>query len=182
MKKKKPKPPYNADAAIRGALRKTFARSPAVIAALRAVRREMPRVKLDGTSAKRPHVQYQCAVCTEWHSSTKVSVDHVEPVISTDEGFKDWNTFVERLFCDSNNLQVICETCHKTKTYSERVDRLTKQYSADLDKITDAALDNPSTIPQLKEILLTYIAKKKVPAFVAVGCRAEELYNILSGA
>lgn len=182
MKKKKVKPPYNADAAIRGALRKTFARSPAVIAALKAVRREMPRVKLDGTSAKRPHVQYQCAVCLDWYGSTKVSVDHVDPVISTDEGFIDWNTFIERLFCDPKNLQVICECCHKTKTYAERVGRLNKQYNTDLDKITDAALENPAAIPQLQEILLTYIAKKKVPAFVEVGCRAEELYNIISGA
>ena len=121
-KRKKPKT-YNQNAAIRAALRRTFSRSPIVREVLMAGRREMPKYKKDGTLAAKPAVQYQCQICNEWVSSTKVSVDHVIPVIPMDGTFVDWNTFVERLFCDRSNLQRVCEGCHHTKTQYERQQR-----------------------------------------------------------
>jgi 5-methylcytosine-specific restriction endonuclease McrA len=87
-------------------------------------RREVPKYRKDGSLASKPAVQYCCQVCNQWVSSTKVSVDHKEPVIPLDGSFDpqnpDWNMFVERLWCDKSNLQRICDICHQAKTNQER--------------------------------------------------------------
>lgn len=56
---------------------------------------------------------YTCAKCNRNFPKKYVDVDHVEPVVELG-GFKDWNTFIERLF--HGPLQVLCDTCHKAKT------------------------------------------------------------------
>lgn len=42
-------------------------------------------------------------------------MDHKIPVGQ----FKDWNTYVDNLFCDEDNWQVICKPCHDIKTKEE---------------------------------------------------------------
>ena len=113
------KPPYNENAAIRGAIRRTFSRSPIIREVLQKVRREVPRYRKDGSRAKKDAVQFLCATCKQYVGSTCVSVDHIDPVIPT-EGFTDWNTFVKRLFCGADNLAPICDECHQKKTNEER--------------------------------------------------------------
>jgi len=113
------KPPYNENAAIRGAIRRTFSRSPIIREILQKVRREVPRFRKDGTRALKDAVQYQCQTCKNYVGSTHISVDHIIPVIPP-EGFTDWNTFVDRLFCGPENLAPICEECHQKKTNAER--------------------------------------------------------------
>jgi len=134
VKKKKKK--WNENATIRGALRRAFARSPAVQETKKAVRKEFPLKKKDGTPAKRPAVRYLCAECGKWFKGTDVAVDHINPVIL--DGFDDWNTFVDRLFCNKDNLQVLCNyklkdiakhnnevSCHLKKTREERKTKAT---------------------------------------------------------
>lgn len=134
VKKKKTikkKPKWNENATIRGALRRAFSRSPAVQDCKRASRRESVQYKKDGSVAKRPAVRYQCAECGEWFMGKDVAVDHIDPVVN--DGFKDWNVFVDRLFCNPDNLQVLCSykladvkkhndkiSCHLKKTREER--------------------------------------------------------------
>jgi 5-methylcytosine-specific restriction endonuclease McrA len=120
----KKKPPFNQNAAIRGAIRRIFSRSPIVREVLMAGRRQVPKFNKDGSRAKVDSVQYQCQSCNQWVGSTLVSVDHIVPVISTADGFVDWNEFVNRLFCKKENLQRICDPCHDKKTHSEKVARL----------------------------------------------------------
>ena len=50
-------------------------------------------------------------------------VDHILPVISPLIGFVDWNTLIERLFCEDDGFQLLCHECHKAKTKDEREDR-----------------------------------------------------------
>ena len=119
---KKPKT-FNMNATIRGAIRRTFARAPVKQEVLKAVRKEFPKYNKDGTRSKKDAVCYLCNVCKEYKGSTHVSVDHIIPVVSVEEGFVDWNVFVERLYCGKENLQVICEECHKAKTKRERDER-----------------------------------------------------------
>lgn len=69
--------------------------------------------------------KYLCASCGQvvpLTSSGKknVFVDHIEPVVSVEEGFKDWDTYIERMFCEQENLQLICGSCHKIKSDEER--------------------------------------------------------------
>jgi len=127
MKTKK-KPKYNLNSSIRSAIRRVFSRSPFVREVLMKVRKEEVKYNKDGSKAAKPAVRYQCNVCKKWFKSTEVAVDHIIPVISIEEGFKNWDTFVERLFCNSMNLQVICDICHHTKTQLER--KLRKELEA----------------------------------------------------
>lgn len=62
---------------------------------------------------------YGCASCGKEFTSKDVQVDHIKPVIDPKTGFVSWDVFVERLFCEKKNLQVLCKACHKVKTKKE---------------------------------------------------------------
>ncbi len=47
-------------------------------------------------------------------------VDHIQPVVDPSVGFVDWNTLIERLFCEEDGFQLLCNECHKHKTADER--------------------------------------------------------------
>lgn len=72
---------------------------------------------------------YLCASCKEHvPNSIKVDgkrvnnvfVDHINPVIDPEKGFISWDNFIERMFCEEDNLQVLCKDCHDLKTADER--------------------------------------------------------------
>jgi hypothetical protein len=68
---------------------------------------------------KRQKVCYACASCKGLYSFKEVAVDHIAPAGE----LTDWShlaPFVQRLFCDVDKLQVLCDTCHNIKTYSEK--------------------------------------------------------------
>lgn len=48
------------------------------------------------------------------------AVDHVDPVVDPSVGFTSWDEFIERLFCELSNFQVLCWPCHEEKTKLER--------------------------------------------------------------
>lgn len=47
-------------------------------------------------------------------------VDHIHPVVDPDTGFVSWDELINRLFCEAENLQVLCHSCHSEKTKDER--------------------------------------------------------------
>ena len=49
-----------------------------------------------------------------------VFVDHIEPIVSPSEGFISWDKVIERMFCEEDGFQVLCDQCHKRKTAEER--------------------------------------------------------------
>jgi 5-methylcytosine-specific restriction endonuclease McrA len=68
---------------------------------------------------KRQKFEYQCAECKGWFPDKKVNVDHIIPA-GTLRCADDLPAFVERLFCEVNNLQVLCQGCHNIKTQKEK--------------------------------------------------------------
>ena len=48
-----------------------------------------------------------------------IFVDHISPVVGP-EGFTTWDELINRLFCEEENLQVLCKVCHDAKTQDER--------------------------------------------------------------
>jgi 5-methylcytosine-specific restriction endonuclease McrA len=68
---------------------------------------------------KRQKFEYQCAECLEWFPDKKINVDHRIPA-GTLRCADDLPGFVERLFCEVDNLQVLCTTCHDRKTQNEK--------------------------------------------------------------
>jgi 5-methylcytosine-specific restriction endonuclease McrA len=75
---------------------------------------------------KRLAQHYKCNACKGDFPSTEVQVDHIIPVIDPLTGFVDWNTYIERMFCEKSNLQVLCKDCHSIKTKEEKHCSLTK--------------------------------------------------------
>jgi hypothetical protein len=178
----KKRPPYNQEAAIRGALRRAFSRSPLVREVLEESRQEFPRYKKDGTRHKKNWVKRQCQVCNEWVPASTMAVDHIDPVISIERGKQDWNEFIDRLWCNTSgkaNLQRICDTCHDKKTAGERILRLTKKYNEELDKLEDTVNSDWVACQVDSNLLLKsvkkYIAKKNTVGLEKIVERAQDL-------
>lgn len=68
---------------------------------------------------KRQKFEYQCNNCKKWFPEKKINVDHINPAGSLNCA-DDLGPFVERLFCEIDNLQVLCESCHDVKTKLEK--------------------------------------------------------------
>ena len=68
---------------------------------------------------KRQKFEYQCNECKNWFMEKLINVDHIHPAGSLNCA-ADLPAFVERLFCETDNLQVLCEACHNIKTQNER--------------------------------------------------------------
>lgn len=82
---------------------------------------------------KRAHVArglYKCdgcgdevpptTTCPEKRVRVKnIFVDHIVPIVDPAVGFVSWDMIIERMFCDSDNLQLLCLKCHKTKSQEE---------------------------------------------------------------
>ena len=61
---------------------------------------------------------YKCAICQKLYGPTEISMDHRSPVVDL-TGFVDWNTYIDRLFCEVEGYQALCSTCHDSKTLRE---------------------------------------------------------------
>jgi 5-methylcytosine-specific restriction endonuclease McrA len=68
---------------------------------------------------KRQKFEYLCNVCKQYFPDKEINVDHIVPA-GTLRCANDLPGFVERLFCEVNNLQVLCSTCHNKKTQDEK--------------------------------------------------------------
>ena len=99
---------------IRAALRAAFSRYP--------VRFQVKKAAERIVTGKRHKYEYKCAECKKWYMSKEVHVDHIIPCGSL-KTYKDLPKFVETLFCEADNMQVLCKTCHTKKTNEERASR-----------------------------------------------------------
>lgn len=65
---------------------------------------------------------YQCNHCKKLFGPREVQVDHILPVVSLD-GFKDWDSYLERMFPPLEGFQTLCKPCHEVKTKTENEER-----------------------------------------------------------
>ena len=63
---------------------------------------------------------YKCKACKGEFPAKSVQVDHKQPVVDPSTGFESWDVYIERMFCEKKNLQVLCKDCHAIKTKKER--------------------------------------------------------------
>jgi 5-methylcytosine-specific restriction endonuclease McrA len=72
---------------------------------------------------------YKCNGCKEEvTASIKIDgkrrknaiVDHIKPIIDPVIGFTTWDDCINRMFCEKDNLQVLCHACHTDKSNAER--------------------------------------------------------------
>lgn len=71
-------------------------------------------------------MHYKCASCKKQFVAADVQVDHIEPVVDPTKGFQTWDIFINRIFCEIENLQTLCKPCHKIKTDQEKQERKKK--------------------------------------------------------
>ena len=74
---------------------------------------------------KRQKFEYQCNKCKNWFPDKQIAVDHKVPAGSLNNG-DDLKGFVERLFCEVEDLQCLCSNCHDIKTKDEKTSRKLK--------------------------------------------------------
>ncbi len=110
---------------ITSALRSAFRKFPNKFAVLKRAFEGKRINKRTGREA----AHYKCATCEKLYVAKDVQVDHIEPVVSPSEGFVSWDVYIQRLYCDETNLQVLCTSCHKKKTASERGKQCTTKKS-----------------------------------------------------
>lgn len=116
-------------------LRRLSYRWPARSAAFRraavteAEYRRHPGIK---NLSKRIRNFYCCQLCKLIFDRKHVSADHLYPVIDPKRGFRGWDEYIPRLFCDESGFQILCSDCHDEKTTRER--QLRKQYKRKVDK------------------------------------------------
>lgn len=65
---------------------------------------------------------YICNECKGEFPAKEVEVNHIIPVVPT-SGFDDWNGVISRMFCEADELEVVCKPCHKLITQSENKER-----------------------------------------------------------
>lgn len=70
---------------------------------------------------------YICASCKELFGPKEIVIDHIIPVVSTKDGFIDWNEYVKRMFVEKDGFQILCNPCHDGKTAIEDNLRPTKE-------------------------------------------------------
>lgn len=72
---------------------------------------------------------YLCASCKQEVAPTyregrkrvnNVFVDHIRPITSPETGFTTWDELIENMFCEMDNLQLLCKDCHDVKTQQEK--------------------------------------------------------------
>lgn len=159
---------------IKGGIRRVFRQSIEMKFALRSARVELPpKVLKDGSTGKKNQVRYRCAVCGGLFSQKDVAVDHIDPVIPLHKSEESLtiDEMAYRIWCDVDNLQVICSfplkklggipSCHKIKTDEENFVRKKLK-----EKYPDMA-ENPdvwpfdSLIKESKKEYKTYLEERQ---------------------
>ena len=72
---------------------------------------------------------YECAECKQHVPASikegrkrvqNIYIDHIDPIVDPHKGFEGWDKYIERLFCERDNLQLLCRECHSMKSSQER--------------------------------------------------------------
>lgn len=65
---------------------------------------------------------YECANCLGAFPAKQVEVNHKKPIVPV-TGFDNWTGVIERMFCDSKDLECLCKPCHQLVTKQENKER-----------------------------------------------------------
>lgn len=70
---------------------------------------------------KRRQYSYKCAICNELFAQKEVEVDHYPRDAGSILSVEDIGNFCNNLFCETDNLRVLCKNCHAIYTLSRRM-------------------------------------------------------------
>lgn len=83
--------------------------------------------------------KYKCASCQDLFGPKEVDLDHRYPVIDPKTGFTTWDDYINRLFCSSEDFDVLCKACHEAKTKMEDIMR--EHFKTQVEEIPDLTKD-----------------------------------------
>jgi hypothetical protein len=98
---------------IRSALRSKSLRWPPRNEALVAARRPYKGPN------KLQKWEFGCAICKQWFKAKEVCVDHYPKPAGSILSVADIGEFANNLYCEVDNLRVLCEPCHSVHTLAE---------------------------------------------------------------
>lgn len=85
--------------------------------------------------AKRGPNKYECAACKELFGTKEIQIDHRIPVVDIELGDQGLEIFAQRLYCEVENLDVLCKNCHAAKSSTEmHLRKLARQRKKDEEK------------------------------------------------
>lgn len=99
---------------VRSALRAKSLRWPPRAKAL-----ELARRKYIGPN-KLQKWEYQCKICEKWFKLKDVAVDHFPKSAGSILSIEDIGKFTDRLYCETDNLRILCHEDHAVWTCAEK--------------------------------------------------------------
>lgn len=96
---------------------------------LRSTTRKWAPIQEVAREARRGRGLYLCAECGEIKQKTEqldgkrvnnCNVDHILPAVDPAVGWQGWDVLIDRMFCEKDNLQVLCHICHLAKSNEEK--------------------------------------------------------------
>ena len=77
--------------------------------------------------ARRPYIgpnklqkyEVMCSLCKQWGKIKDHDVDHYPKSAGSILSIDDLGEFINNLYCETNNLRVLCKSCHSIHTLSE---------------------------------------------------------------
>ena len=64
--------------------------------------------------------EYECALCRDWFLAKECQVDHYPKEAGSIRSVEDIGEFANNLFCEVDNLRVLCGDCHSIHTLAQR--------------------------------------------------------------
>lgn len=97
---------------------------------LRSATRKWQPIQECRKKANRGRGIYECAHCGNLVPPTifdedkrkrmkNIFTDHIKPIIDPAVGFTTWDECIERMYCEADNLQLLCKDCHSMKSREE---------------------------------------------------------------
>lgn len=102
---------------ILGCLKRTFSRS--------GLAQRIRNAKASKEKGPKGGRRFVCDHCANTFDSSGINVDHIEPVIPIGVSFVDLTLeeVIDRLWCNEDNLQILCKECHALKSKAETKER-----------------------------------------------------------
>jgi len=94
-----------------------------IISVLRKASYRWPERNKAVQAAKKGRNQYECAHCKGIFGSKEIRKDHINPVVDPEKGFETWDIYIKRMFVKVDGWQILCDSCHDTKSALEREER-----------------------------------------------------------
>lgn len=97
---------------------------------LRSATRKWAPIQQCKKNARVGYGEYKCECCGRTVPPTifdkekgkrvnNIFVDHIHPIIDPNIGWVSWDETIEKMFCELDNLQLLCNDCHKIKSQEE---------------------------------------------------------------